>query len=448
MVRVLAGAWGAVRHPAFWLPLLLVLGFDFYAHGLPFKGRTILSDGWGYYLHLPAIFIYGDPHLAFLNRPDLPQDILQYRFADGQFQGLSIHGSGYLDKYTIGPAVLQLPFFLGALAVAHLGSAAVNGFEPTFQIANGLSSAFYLALGSSLLYRACRLRFSATASAIALACVILGTNLLHYVCVEGSFAHVYGFCLLAGVVYLTIDRTESAHPPSLPAFILFGALMGLAVMVRPTNAVYAPLFLVFAWGTPVRELIPRTACALLASAVAASPQLVYWYVTTGHPIYYSYPGEGFFFLSPELRNYLFSIRKGVFFWHPLYLLMLAAVVAGLRHRPLEAAATLLTVLTGLYVGASWGDYTFGHSFGSRQSIELLPALTVPFAGAVAALLRSRWKWAAASVGLLLIALNAVQMYGYEKSLLPHNDANRVSYAHFWAVTLRWPGLERMVPPAQ
>jgi len=47
-----------------------------------------------------------------------------------------------------------------------------------------------------------------------------------------------------GPVYLTVQRVESNEQPSLSAFILFGLLMGLAVMMRPTNAVYALLFLV------------------------------------------------------------------------------------------------------------------------------------------------------------------------------------------------------------
>lgn len=49
--------------------------------------RPIGSDGWGYYLPLPALFIYGDPSLSFLNSPDLPHDVSQYRAADGIGRG-------------------------------------------------------------------------------------------------------------------------------------------------------------------------------------------------------------------------------------------------------------------------------------------------------------------------------------------------------------------------
>jgi hypothetical protein len=438
MKRAVGCAWSIVRHPAFWLPVLLAIGVDAYVYGMQFNDKAIGSDGWGYYLHLPAIFIYGDPHLAFLNVPDLPGDIVHYHLSDGTWQRLSVYGSGYLDKYTCGPAVLQLPFFLVALAISYFRYASLNGFETIFQVANAISGIFYFGLGSFVIFRACSLRYSALPSALALAAVILATNLLNYATGDGSFSHVYGYCILSGVVYLTVWQVESDEAPSLPAFLAFGFLMGLAIMVRPTNAVYSLLFPVFARDTPLRPLLVRSACAFLASAVAASPQMILWYVTTGRPIYYSYVGEGFHFRSPELRNYLFSIRKGVFFWHPLYLFMIGALLQQLPRRPFECGTSLLMVLLALYIGASWSDYSFGDSFGSRQTVELLPVLLVPFAGSIAWLLSSEWKWSGVIAAFALVVLNAGLFNGYINHTLPRNDANRVSYKKFWATTLRLP----------
>ena len=448
MMRMMVCAWTIIRHPAFWVPLLAAFCGDIYLHGLALEGPAIRSDGWGYYLQLPAILIHGDPYLVFLNAPDLPKDVRQYRFPDHHWQGLSIHGAGYLDKYAFGPAVLQLPFFLIALAIAHIRYVDVNGFEPVFQIANAVSGAIYFGLGSFLIYRACRLRYDRLPSALALAATILATNVLLYAGADASYSHVYGYCILAGLVYLTLWRVESGQPPTRAAFVLFGLLMGLAVMVRPTNAVYGLLFLVFARGTPPRELLIGGSCAFLASAIAVSPQMVLWYVTTGRPIYYSYRGEGFKWLSPQPFNYLFSIRKGVFFWHPFYLLMILTLPKAWPKRPFETAVTLLIVVLGLYIGAAWSDYTFGDSFGSRQSVELLPILLIPFCGVIAALLSSRWKWSAAALVVVLIAVNAVQYRGYNNDELPHNNTTAVAYADFWAQTLNWPAIHQLAPPPQ
>jgi hypothetical protein len=448
MIRALASALAIVRHPAFWLPIVLAIGADLFMLDRSFDSRIIRSDGWGYYLPLAATFVYGDPHLVFLHRPDLPADVMQYRFPDGTWQGLSIHGAGYLDKYALGPAVMQLPFFLIALFVARLYYLVVSGFEPAFQVANAFAGAFYFGLGSFLIYRACRLRYDTLPSALALVLVVLATNILFYASGDASYAHVYGYGVLSGLVLLTVWRAKYNGSPPLPAFVLFGYLMGLAVMVRPTNAVYALLFFPFARGTPLRALIMGAACSFLALVVAASPQMTWWYITTGHPIYYSYPGEGFNFTSPELRNYLFSIRKGVFFWHPLYLLTIAALLVSLPRRPFESTVFFIVVLIALYIGASWGDYTFGDSFGSRQSIELLPVLLVPFSGLIASLLSSRWRWLAATLVVSLIAVNIVQLRGYVNGALLHNNNTRVTYARFWASTLGLPAIEQYAPHAQ
>jgi len=80
--------------------------------------------------------------------------------------------------------------------------AAVNGFEPTFQIANAISGAFYFGLGSFLIYRACRLRYDVLPSDSRWRRLLLASNILHYASGDAAFAHVYGYCILSGLVYL------------------------------------------------------------------------------------------------------------------------------------------------------------------------------------------------------------------------------------------------------
>lgn len=445
--HAIGSGWKLIGHPAFWLPIGLVAIISLYFDGVRLDIKRIMSDGWGYYLPLPAIFVYGDPHLTFLNRLDLASDLLQYRWDDGRWQGMLVRGSGYVDKYALGTAVLQLPFFLIALLISHFRYASVSGFEAPFQLACVISGAFYFGLGSFLVFRTCRLRYGVLPSAIALGAVILGSNILHYATTEASFSHVYGYCLVSGLMYLTVARAESMGPPSMAEFVLFGVLMGLAVMTRPTNAVFSLLFVPFAWRTPMRELLKGTTYALLASAIAASPQLIWWYVTTGQLIYYSYEGEGFNFASPEFRNYLISIRKGLFFWHPLYLLMFVAVLANLVRRPLESGVSALIVALAIYAGASWSSWYFGHSFGSRNSIELLPLVAVPFASTVAVLLASRWWNVAAAIGILLIGINLIQFRGYFRGEIPHDGTKPADYATFWARTLKVPAIARLASPS-
>jgi hypothetical protein len=420
-----------VLHSVFLACLALALCVVAYAQISRHNPRPIGSDGWGYYLPLPALFIYGDPGLSFLNSPDLPPDVTQYRFKDGSWQGLSATDTGYRDKYAVGTAVMELPFFLLALAYRTLAHATVNGFELSFQLAVALSGAFYFALGCYLTFQASCLRYGRLASGLSLAFAVLATNLLYYASFEGAFAHVYGFCLVAGLLYLTIRRAELGGPPKLQEFALFGFLAGLAVMVRPTNAVAALLYIPFARHADLRRLASGTLLGFIASVIAALPQMLLWLYTTGHLIFYSYVGEGFNFLDPQLSGYLLSMRKGVFVWHPAYLVMILALIAQLAVRRLETSIMLLIVALNSYLGAAWGDPYFGDSFGCRFIVEMVPLLAPPTAAAIEWLPSVRSRWAAGGLAAILIAANLVQFHGYMVGALPHNHTTVDQYFGFW-----------------
>lgn len=425
------GGPSALTHPIFVAGLAVaavLFGLKFMSD---WNYNPIHSDGWGYYLYLPATFIYGDSHLSFLNDPELPRSIAQYRLADGSWHGLTATDIGYRDKYALGPAVMQLPFFLVALAIAKLTLRSMTGLEAPFQLANGISAVFYFALGSYLVFRTARLRYDVSASVAALAFAALATNLLFYAGFDGSYSHIYGFFLVAGVAFLVVRRLEAGGAPRPWEFAMFGLLMGLAVMVRPTNAIVALLYLLFIRRSDLKTISAGSLSALLASFVGALPQMLWWLETTGQLIYYSYVGEGFRFGSPEFRNYLISIRKGVFFWHPAYLLMILAVVAQVPTRRFESLIVLAIVMLNLFIGASWDDYTFGDSFGCRQIVEMTPLLILPTAPAINWILASRWRHVAIAGAGALIIVNSMYLYGYLIGTLPHNNATRLTYAAFW-----------------
>jgi hypothetical protein len=431
-VSSLAAGWRALIHPVFVSCLVAALCVVAYAMLSGHNRRPIASDGWGYYLPLPATLIYGDPGLSFLNDPNLPRDVAQYRLPGPHWQGLKPACTGYLDKYALGPAVMELPFFLMALAYRTLTHASVNGFEMSFQLAIALSGAFYFALGCYLTYRAACLRYGPLASGLALAFAVLATNLLYYGSFEGSFSHIYGFCLISGLVYLTMRRIEIGGSPGLWEFVLFGFLAGAAVMVRPTNAVAALLYIPFARRADYSRIAGGTLLGLIASAVAALPQMLLWRETTGHLIYYSYVGEGFNFLDPQVSDYFISVRKGLFFWHPAYLVMILALIGQLAVRRFETLIMILIVALNLYLGASWYNPSFGDSFGCRQIVEMTPLLVLPTVAMIERLSSATWRWGAAGLAVLLVAVNLVQFHGYMVGALPHDKATMDRYVAFWA----------------
>jgi hypothetical protein len=396
-------------------------------------GPAIRSDGWGYYLYLPAVFIYHDLHFSFLKSASLPSEVSHYRAADGSWQGLSSdEGTGYRDKYALGPAVMQAPFFFGALVFAKLKRPAVNGFETPFQVANVLAGAFYFALGTWLIYRTTLRRYGQFASIAAILFAILTTNLLFYATFDASYSHVYGYCLVAALLYLSISTEDAGVPPRLGSYVLFGLLMGLAVMVRPTNVVVAPLYLIFIRRANVREIVAGSLAGFAASALAALPQMLFWLVTSGSLIYWSYVGEGFTFPPSNVLAYVTTLPKGIFFWHPAYFLMIASLVAQLHARRFETLVLMAIVALNIYVGASWGDPAFGHTFGCRQIVEMIPLMLPSVAAAVGWCVKSvARRRIAAALTVALGVVNTIQFYGYAIGTLPHNRATLASYRAFW-----------------
>lgn len=129
------------------------------------------------------------------------------------------------------------------------------------------------------------------------------------------------------------------------------------------------------------------------------------------------------------------MRKGVLFWHPAYLLMIAALAAQLRARAFETAVMLAAVGLNIRLGASWSDIAFGDSSGCRQIVERVPLLVPPTAAAIAWLAAGRVRRpAAGGLAALLVAVNAMQLYGYLVLTISHNNTTIEQYRTFWADT--------------
>jgi len=374
-------------------PLVLVcfttaLVIDLYVYRNGYNWPPIRSDGFGYYLYLPAIFIHRDIFFNFLNDPAFAAAIrADYPFSDFNWAGLSELQNGFADKYPAGTAILQAPFFLAAWAAAKFKSIGpLSGFELPFQVASSISGAFYFAAGIYLLFRILVRRTTVLAAYLCLLFVTATTNVLLYASYDAAFSHIYSFFLVSALCSLVCSPSRIACH----AFA-FGLLLGLAVILRPTNIVAAVLVARLRPSLDRRQIartqiaraqIARTQIArtmtlvICGAALGASPQAAIWLQTSGSLIHYSYGSEGFDFLHPQLPDYLFSLRKGAFFWHPAYLLMILSLTVHYRKFPQEALIFLTMIVLNLYVGSAWNTWWFGGSFGSRQTIDVLPVMAI------------------------------------------------------------------------
>src|SRR5690349_23010190 len=103
-------AAGRIPWRRFWLLLAISLAAQALIYGVITTKPVIRSDGVGYYLYLPAALVHGDLTL---------ETAIRQEFPDGAPVGcVNTIAGRHVIKYPLGEALLQLPFFLVAWAVA------------------------------------------------------------------------------------------------------------------------------------------------------------------------------------------------------------------------------------------------------------------------------------------------------------------------------------------
>ncbi|HEX8506196.1 MAG TPA: hypothetical protein VF630_12575, partial [Hymenobacter sp.] len=387
--------------------------------------RVTKYDVFGYYLYLPATFIYHD--LAGLSF--VPPIIDQYQLTN---RGNPAHPLGnyevsrartdpdrYVIKYTMGLAVLYAPFFGAAhVYTTHFSQYSPDGYSPPYQVAAFLAGFVYALLGLLLLRRFLRYYFSEGLTAILLIVTYCGTNYLCYAVARGLYSHNFLFVLHSATLLLAhhwVQRPRRRYALGL------GITIGLAVLVRPTEIIVGlvPLLLGVASGADLLARVRllwrhRGHLVLFALMVGLiwTPQLAYWHHMSGHWLYDSYPGETFNFWHPRLKSGLYSFNNGWLTYTPVMLLAIMGIgVLWWRRRDLFWLTGSYLALH-LWISFSWWCWWYMDSFGSRAMVQTYPLLCLPLGFFLRELLRRGRAVATATVALLagFVALNAFQLW--------------------------------------
>ncbi|HET9052418.1 MAG TPA: hypothetical protein VFO60_12010 [Candidatus Dormibacteraeota bacterium] len=393
------------------LGLVLVVG-AIVAHR--YSNVGIAFDGEGYYAYLPAWFVQHDPTFTtyVAEHPNAQAMGILFPQSNGHF----------LDKYSVGTALLILPFFLAGEAVALLTGTSAGGFGTASQIALSLSMIAFCLAGVWALHRVLLRSFTPAVSLMTIGCVLFGTDLFHQVTHEPAFSHAYTFGLVSLLLLASVRRHEGDHTLRLAAGI--GALCGFIVIVRPVNVVLLPfVFLVgiTSWESAMRRVRGalgswRPCAAGLGAALAViAPQIVVWLIATGRPIVYSYGDnhEYFEFSHPHIVDVLFSFGPhGLLPWSPVLILVPLGLWPLRRYAPHLVLPLLVVLPLNLYVVASWYQWWYGGGFGLRPFIDSLPFMALPLAAVLAWARRPLARAAVWGFGAACTALTLVLMYHY------------------------------------
>lgn len=411
--------------------LAVVLAFPRYNR--PGTEATLAWDVSGYYLYLPAVFIYKDlKSLKFL-----PRIIEQYQPSFAPDQAYPLGNGRQVMKYSAGMAVLYLPFFLIGHGIAKLSGYPADGFSLPYQAAIQLGGVLTALLGLWFLRKNLLRFFSDRVAGWTLLLLALGTNFFNYATFDSANPHVWLFALLALVVHLTIRWHER---PNFRDSFAIGLCIGLAGLIRPTEVLYALVPLLWGIASP-RELQNRAVFflkkpfyLLLAGATAAATgfiQLVYWKSTAGEWIVYSYQDQGFSFLHPHITDVLFSYRKGWLVYTPLMLFALAGFFFLFQKRKALFTPIALLFLLNTWIISAWDIWWYGGAFGQRAMIQSYALLAFPLAAFFSWVLEKNWsKWLFGVPVTACLILNLFQTY---QAHWGPWEADMMNRAYFWRI---------------
>ncbi|MBV8527690.1 MAG: hypothetical protein JOZ75_05200 [Candidatus Dormibacteraeota bacterium] len=382
---------------------------------------AVHGDAEGYYAYLPSYLIYHDVSLStVIQRHVIPAYSALGHQPPAYFGFFRQVNGNWLDRYGIGVAVLVLPFFVVGHVIALASHMKANGYSDPELYAAAAATIACLCAGL-LALRAVLQRWCADwAVAVTLVAVTFGTSLFNFATWDPVNSHAYSFFAFALLLLATLRWYE--RPRSWPRALLVGALCGLIVDIRPTDAlllIALPLLQVgsmAAFRARLRLFAQhrlRLAAVAGAALLAFLPQSIVWHIATGHWVAQPYQGAVFDFTHPALLDSLFAFRPhGLLPYAPVLLFSFAGLIwAWFRRRDIALPVTA-AFLPFWYLTSAWYDWSFSDGFGQRAFIDILPLLALPMAFFFTSLRGRVARLATVAVAGLFTAVTCALMLGY------------------------------------
>jgi hypothetical protein len=371
-----------IRPTRWTFPRILLLCFVL---SLPLVNPIVHGDGIGYYAYARAVLI--QHNLRF--EEDWRHGNLYFAEsrvgAGGQLLSENYTRTGYVGNlFTIGPAILWLPFLLVAhvfvLTCDFLGAQIpANGFSFPYLVAMAFGTAVYGFLGLFLSFSLARKYVSEKWAFLATLGVWFASSLPVYMYFNPAWSHAHSAFAVALFVWYW-DRTRPGR--SVVQWVVLGLIGGLMIDVYYPNGVFLLLPLlesVSAYLSHRREtdqlgrLLLRNLVFLFLVFAATLPIFITRKIIFGgYFTFGSYSVLPWDWSAPHWRAVLFSSDHGLLTWTPL----LGLALLGLFFPPHRARILVLylatTVVALFYVISSYPYWDGLASFGNRFFISLTP----------------------------------------------------------------------------
>lgn len=386
-------------------------------------------DALGYYFYLPSVLIYHD----FTELKWFPEIDKKYSVSGGQlYQAGKCNNGNYAFNYLGGVSIMESPFFLAAHEIAKTAGYDQDGFSPPYQYAIAFSAVFYCILALFLLRKILLNYFDDVTTAVTLLLLLLASNFVQYVSIDGAMSHSFIFLLYVLILYATMKWHQK---PGIAWASLAGFVIGLAAISRPTEAIM--LFIPLLWNTQnkeasaakwdlVRQNKKHLFFIVASGFIGILPQLIYWKAATGSFLYDV--GSKWEFLSPHFRV-LFGWEKGWFIYTPVTVFFILGLFF-IKEFPFKKSVIAFCLLN-IYIIISWHDWRYGASYSCRALVQSYPVFALPLAAIIRQVNLKRWRYLFYALGIYLIGVNLFQIKQYNDTVLHYDDMNRKYYCSIY-----------------
>jgi len=348
--------------------------------------NNVLSwDVFGYYLYLPATFIYHDLGLKDLTWVHHIMD--KYHNSATFYQACLGPTNHMVFRYSMGLAFLYGPFFFIAHWLAPVLGYPADGFSLPYQYCQVIGGLIWCIIGIFMLRKLLHYYFSDKVVAFTLLAILAGTKYLGTASCSTLMPHTLLFTLYTLILWFTVKWHEDERPGYL---IILGIFIGLAIVIRPPEVI--SILIPLLWGIHNRSSLYEKVKKILHQAVPVIfflfiiflvflPQMLYWKAHAGKFLYDSYvnPGEGFDFFPPHTLKFLFSFRKGWFIYTPVMLVALYGFYFIYREKRQMFWPFTIFFILNLYIVSSWSCWWYGECFSQRGMVQSYPLMVIPIA---------------------------------------------------------------------
>jgi hypothetical protein len=383
------------------------------------------ADSWGYYAYLPAVFIHQD-----LETMNVSEEARKKYFQNGRQSLGQLKNGKYLNQYTCGVSILNLPAFGMAHFFAKVTNYSADGYDLPYRFMIVWSGLLYAIGGLFFLRKFLLYHFRDEVIAVTIFAVGIGTNLYFTAVFQGAMAHGYLFFLVALLLYLT-QRWEISGNRKLIFSISF--LVGLISLIRPNDIIV--ILIPFFFANRSFSFFKKEPLYLLLAAIVfllpAVPQLFYWKIITGNWASYSYGEQGFDFINPHLWDGMLGYKNGWLVYTPIMVFAIFGFLIGFFQKKRISIFGFLIIVIHLYIIYSWWCWNYINGFGARPMVDIYPILAFSLALFFSFCSKNKMlNWGVSTLVLFFSVLNIFQTHQHTNKVLWSEEATS---AYYWAV---------------